>query len=143
MFASALFTESVRYRFGLRPDIREITSFLAGIRMTRTGGQVSGFPMREAEALIRAVLGEMLMLETVDADVFSLPEIAISVMDGLFLEGLLSPVEWESLLWRAEQVLEEGLKVAPQLAVAEDDWFAAGMANSPFVSINDKAPVHE
>jgi hypothetical protein len=33
MFATALFTESVRYRFGLHPDIRNITSFLAGNRM--------------------------------------------------------------------------------------------------------------
>jgi hypothetical protein len=46
-----------------------------------------GFPAREAEALIRAALGEKFLLESVHPDDFSYPEIEISVLAGLFQEG--------------------------------------------------------
>jgi hypothetical protein len=100
MFAVALFTESMRHRFGLNPDIRIITSFVASIAETRvTGGEGAkvGFPCREAEALIRAALGEVFL--------------------------------------RASNVLEEGFEISPELAAAEDDWFATGMHESPFAML--------
>jgi hypothetical protein len=34
---------------------------------------------------------------------------------------------------RADTILAEVHKLSPELASAEDDWFAEGMPNSPFV----------
>jgi hypothetical protein len=139
MFAAVLFTESVRRRFGSRPDIRAITAFTAGIRVARNTESGPGFPSREAEALIRAVLGEMFLLEWVPPGDFSYPEIGISVLVGLYQEGSLGRAEWEELLRETEVVIAEGRSNSPELAIAEDDWFAARMHDSPFAILNDES----
>lgn len=63
MFCGTLFSESVRQRFAGQ-DVREVSRFMARLRSnwTRAG---PGFPHREAEAVIRGVLGEMALLEHV------------------------------------------------------------------------------
>ena len=93
--------------------------------------------------MIRAALGEVFMLESVHPDNVSYPEIGISVLAGLFEEGRLSLAEWESLLKRAQLVLEEGFEFSPELAFAEDDWFATGMHDSPFAILNAMDPGNE
>lgn len=109
----------------------------------RNGVPKPGFPCREAEALIRAALGEMFLLESIHPRDFSYPEIGISVLAGLFEEGSLSQTEWESLLNRAQMILEEGFELSPDLAFVEDDWFAAGMHDSPFAILNSDGSGNE
>jgi hypothetical protein len=121
MFAAVLFTESARRRFGCPPDIRAITAFLAGIRATRDKASGPGFPSREAEALIRAVLGEMFLLESVPPSDFSYPEMGIAVLVGLYREGSFSRAGWDELLRETQMVVADGRRRAPELAMAEDD----------------------
>src|SRR5258708_11963463 len=118
----------MRNRFGPQPDIRNITSFLAGIRTTKNEGSAAGFPYREAEAMIRAVLGEVFLLDSVHPGKYSYPEIGITVVTGFLEEGRLSLNEWESLLKRAQLLVENGFELAPELAFAEDDWFGCLLA---------------
>jgi hypothetical protein len=138
MFAAVLFTESARRRFGCPPDIRAITAFLAGIRATRDKASGPGFPSREAEALIRAVLGEMFLLESVPPSDFSYPEMGIAVLVGLYREGSFSRAGWDELLRETQMVVADGRRRAPELAMAEDDWYAVGLHDSPFAILGDE-----
>lgn len=132
LFASTLFSEAVRQWFGLSCDVRVVTQFIA-----RTcGGAASvsgGLPRRESEALVRAALGEVALLDNVDPKVVNYPEIGIAVLSRLFSEWRPSFDNVEALFKRVNFVLAEACELSIQLAPAEDDWFAEGMHYSPFV----------
>jgi hypothetical protein len=130
-FMSTLLTESVRERFGPNCDIRDITRFVARVAAGRDPAQL-GFPRREAEAVIRAVLGELNFLDEVDPAQFSYIEIGIAVMTQLFAEWRPDPVEMASLFARAEAVLAEARAMSPVMDEVERDWQASDMPNSPF-----------
>jgi hypothetical protein len=57
------------------------------------------FPSREAEALLRFALGEVALLDAVDPDLLSYPEIAIVVLDQIFRE-------WQPDQGHVEHLLE-------------------------------------
>lgn len=132
VFATALFVESACQRFGTHPDIRAITSFVAAIRESRRGAGL-GFPCREAEALIRAALGEAELMDAVHPGQFSYPEIGIAVLVMLYDEMGFSTTEWEPLLERASATLEKAHCYSQELSSSEGEWFALGMPDSPFV----------
>lgn len=140
MFTGMLFIASVGRRFGSRPDIRIITSFLAGIRRNREEASLPGFPCREAEALVRAALGETQFLEAVSQGNVLYPEIGIAVLEEIFRERSFGPDEWESLLNRAKLALDEGSQSIPAMNLAEDDWFASGIHDSPFAMLDAVLP---
>lgn len=126
-FSSVLFTEALKRFFGESPDIRAITGFVSRIRP----GEV-GFPRREAEAVVRASLGETMFFDCVHPGQFSYMEIGIAVLDRLFLEWRPSGAEIDSMFGRVREVQAAVDERSPELAPAVDDWFAAGMHESPF-----------
>lgn len=126
-FSSALFAEAVRRFFGPAPDIRAITGLVSRIRPGEPG-----FPRREAEAVIRAALGETMFFDVVHPGQFSYPEIGIAVLDRLFLEWRPGGAEIDSMFRRVHEVQAAVHELSPKLGSAEDDWFAAGMHESPF-----------
>ncbi len=132
-FSSALMEEALRLRFGSGCEIRLITAFVARIRASRDGPP-GGFPSREAEALIRANLGELAMFDAVDPGRFSYAEIGFAVLERLFVEWQRSPEEADDLLGRAATVRREMDDVSPLVAQGEKDWFEAGMPESPFAA---------
>lgn len=134
-FSSALFIEAVRRFFGAAPDIRAITGLVSRIRPGEPG-----FPRREAEAVIRAALGETMFFDSVHPAQFSYPEMGIAVLDRLFLEWRPSGAEIGSMFRRAQEMQAAAREVSPELAPAEDDWFAAGMHESPFAFPADAGP---
>jgi hypothetical protein len=136
IFSSTLCTEAVRQHFGEAPDIRAITRFVSRIRPGEPG-----FPRREAEAVIRAALGETAFFECVHPRQFSYPEMGIAVLDRLFLEWRPRSSEIECLFRRLEKLLEVVREMCPELALGEDDWFAARMHESPFVLSIGEGPV--
>lgn len=131
--------ESVRLRFGPGCDVRLITGFVARVRTSR-GGPMGAFPSREVEAVIRAHLGELALLDAVDPARFSYPELGIAVLDGLFEEWRPSSVEVDDLFGRAEQVRRDMTEGSPLVAQAEERWYAAGMPDSPFAGPADSGP---
>jgi hypothetical protein len=137
MFFVGLFHESMVERFGKDCDIREITAFVARIRDAR-GAEAAGFPSREAEAYIRAMLGDGLMSEQLDPYAVSYPEIAIAVMTRLLDEWQPSASEVTALMARSEAFAAERGR-QPLLAEQENLWFAAGMPDSPFATLNESA----
>lgn len=137
LFASTLLSESVRLRFPQDRDLRLITAFVARVRSS--GPWISaGFPSREAEAVMRACLGEVALLEAVDPGVFNYPEIGIALADRLFAEWRPGQTEVDSLFAQVELALPAIHAMFPHLEPGEDEWFAAGMHTSPFL-----APVGE
>ena len=88
--------------------------------------------------MIRAGLGESDFVRHVNPDEISYPEIAISVLTQLFAEWKPGREEVESLFERAEGVLAKQLARTPELATAEERWFAAGMPQSPFATLWDE-----
>jgi hypothetical protein len=107
-----------------------ITGFVSRVRSAQP--TALGFPSREAEALIRASLGESALFEEVHPGEFSYPEIAIAVLARLFEEWRPAHAEVATLLERVKKVVLTACGIAPELGSAEDDWFAAGMHESPF-----------
>jgi hypothetical protein len=130
-FSSALMEESLRSRFGPDCDVRLITALVARIRASRDG-PVGAFPSREAEAVIRANLGELALLDAVDPARFSYAELGIAVLGRLFEEWRPGPEEVDDLFGRAEQVRHDMAEGSPLVAQAEETWYAAGMPDSPF-----------
>jgi hypothetical protein len=106
IFFAGLFHESMAERFGAACDIREITASVARIRAAR-GPEAAGFPSREAEAFIRAMLGDALMSEQLDPYAVSYPEIAIAVMTRLVGEWQPSTSEVTALMARSEAFAAE------------------------------------
>ena len=139
-FATALLVVSLGQRFGPGSDIRLITAFVARIRAAR-GGPTGAFPSREAEALIRGYLGEVAMLDHVDPAKFSYAELGIAILGRLFEEWRPSPDEVGDLFARTNAVRREMADSFPQIAQAEDDWFASGMPDSPFATFSGEPPV--
>jgi hypothetical protein len=132
MFSVALFTETVRARFSRDCDVRELTRFIARHRPAGSP-DAAGFPAREAEALMRGVLGEAEFFDAVHPGKFSYPEIGITVLGGLFGEWRPCPQEVDDLIVRVETTVRAGQELSPGLGPAEEAWFAAGMHESPFV----------
>jgi hypothetical protein len=131
IFAATLFTQAVRQWFGLGCDVRDITQFIS--RTSREGVSPYGsLPRREAEALVRAALGEVALLEDVDPKVFNYPEIGIAVLGQLFSEWRPGSRDVEALFERAASVSAEACAISPQLVPAEANWFAERMHYSPF-----------
>lgn len=130
-FFLGLFSGAVSERFGEGCDIREITAFVARIREAR-GPDAGGFPSREAEACIRAMLGDGFMSDQFDPSAVSIPEIVIVVMARLLAEWQPDADEVAALMARSEAFIAERGRL---LAEQEDLWFAAGMADSPFVML--------
>ena len=132
LFVSTLLTELVREGFGQDPDIRVITRFVS--RVAPDGGVgKAGFPRREAEAVIRAAAGETELLEEVDPSQFSYPEIGIAILSQLFLEWRYCEADVDALFGRVERVLALAKEMSSELEQVEDNWFAGGMHDSPFV----------
>jgi hypothetical protein len=131
LFTSTLLTESVRERFGPDSDIRSITGFVSRIIPQDLSGK-SNFPRREAEAVIRASLGETELLDEVDPSQLSYPEIGIAVLGRLFLERHRSEGDITELFTRVEGVLALAKEMSSELEQVEDNWFAIGMHDSPF-----------
>jgi hypothetical protein len=131
LFASTLLSESVRLRFARDCDVRLITGFVARIRSSQ-GAVPLGFPSREAEALIRACLGEVALLEEVDPSLFSYPELGIAISGRLFGEWEPNGAEVRSLFQQVDAALPAMHDFFPELGPGEEDWFAAGMHESPF-----------
>jgi hypothetical protein len=138
LFASTLLTQSVQRRFAPDCDIRLITGFVSRIRSAQRSA-APGFPVREAEALIRVALGEVALLDEVDPSEFSYPEIGIAILIRLFAEWEPGRAEVDSLFQQAESVLQGTREVCPELGPGEEDWFAAGMHESPFAVLIDEA----
>lgn len=139
LFASTLLTQSVQRRFASDCDIRLITGFVSRIRSAQRPASL-GFPSREAEALIRVALGEVALLEEVHPSKFSYPEIGIAILGRLFAEWQPGAAEVEVLFQQAESVLEGTRELFPELGPGEEDWFAAGMHESPFAVLMGEAP---
>jgi len=93
------------------------------------------------EAVIRAALGETMFFDSVHPGQFSYPEIGIAVLDRLFLEWRPSGAEIDSLFRRVQEAQVAVHEMSPELAPAEDEWFAAGMHESPFAFPMDAGPV--
>ena len=134
LFASTLMSESLRLRYSPGCDIRLVTAFVARIRNS-CGGPPGGFPSREAEAVIRACLGEVAMLDAVPPAQFSYPEIGIAILSQLLTEW--RPGRDEVLGWfeQVEAAMEMMIEGFPALGRDEDDWFAAAMHQSPFAML--------
>jgi hypothetical protein len=132
MFAGVLFTEGLRQWFGLECDVRMITRFVSRLGQGKSSAGAA-FPRREAEALIRAALGEVALLEQVDPAMLNYPEIGIAVLGELFSEWQPGRADVELLFDRAAVVLKEAHELSLELAPGEDAWFAAQMHESPFV----------
>jgi hypothetical protein len=128
VFSTALFTESVRQWFGAGCDVRALTRFVGRARAVLSE-EASGFPSREAEALLRAALGEVGLLDAVDPGQFSYPELAIVLLGQLFREWQPTPEQVNRLFDRVALVARG---TTPALQPLEEDWFAAGMPDSPF-----------
>jgi hypothetical protein len=130
LFASTLMSESLRLRFAPGCDLRLVTAFVARIRAVHG----EGFPGREAEAVIRACLGETGLLDAVHPGRLSYPEIGIAVLDRLFAEW--HPDEGELREWfgHVERATAEMTEASPSLRVGEADWFAEGMHELPFAA---------
>jgi hypothetical protein len=139
VFSSTLFPEAMRRRFGEGCDIREITQFAARIHKERSAEHES-FPAREAEALIRAVLGEVRFFEDVHPGCFSYSEIGITVLGSLFQDWFPDASEARSFLRGVEEVAAAARGRPRELAVLESDWFAAGMHDSPFCVWESSGP---
>jgi hypothetical protein len=138
-FSSALMEESVRLRFGTGCNVRLITAFVARIRTSRDG-PAGAFPSREAEALIRANLGELALLDAVDPARFNYPELGITIMGKLFEEWRPSPREVEDLFEYAKAIRRQMTEVSPLVALGEEGWIAAGMPGSPFAAPSSSPP---
>jgi len=132
-FSSALMEQALRLRFGPGCDVRLITTFVARIRASR-GGPTGGFPSREAEAIIRAYLGEVAFFDAVDPGQVNYVELAITILGRLFLEWAPGTAEVDDLFERAATVRREMDGVSPLVAQREEDWFEAGMPESPFAA---------
>lgn len=130
-FFSALFTEAVRRWFRADGDLREITAFVTWVAAAQDAGDL-WFPRREAEAVIRAVLGEVAYFDYVHPGQFSYAEIAVAVLSGLFAEHRPNAEEAGRLLVNAEQAVAVGLEAVPGAAAVEEEWFREGMHLSPF-----------
>ena len=91
--------------------------------------------------MIRAALGETMFFDSVHPGQFSYPEIGIAVLDRLFLEWRPSGAEIDSLFRRVQEAQVAVHEMSPELAPAEDEWFAAGMHESPFAFPMDAGPV--
>ena len=131
VFSVALFIETVRTRFPPDVDVRELTRFI--VRHWAVGSPAAaGFPAREAEAVMRGALGEAAFFDEVHPGSFSYPEIGIALLGALFGEWRPGPAEIDDLFGRAESVLQAGQELAPGLGPGEEEWFAAGMHESPF-----------
>jgi len=139
LFASTLLSESVRLRFARDCDVRLITGFIARIRSSRRAVPL-GFPSREAEALIRACLGEVALLEAVDPSVLSYPELGIAILGRLFEEWRPGGAEVRSLFQQVDAALPAMHELFPGLGPGEEDWFAAGMHESPFAALVGEGP---
>lgn len=135
IFFTMLFRESLADRFRIDRDVREITAFVARVREAR-GSAAAGFPSREAEGIIRAILGDALMEGQVDPYAFSYPEIGIALMTRLFAEWQPSADQVDALISRSEALTAEKARLA-LLAEREDLWFAAGMPDSPFATLDE------
>lgn len=134
IFFSVLFHESMTELFSKDGDIREITAFVARVRAAR--GPTAAFPSREAEGVLRAILGEAMMIGQADPHAVSYLEIAIALMTELFAEWQPTADEVAALMSRSETVAaEKGGQ--PLVAEHEDRWFAAGMPDSPFAALDE------
>jgi hypothetical protein len=134
VFAAVLFTQAVQWWFGAGCDVRVVTRFVGRVRASRPAEPLS-FPSREAEALIRAGLGEVALLEAVDPERISYPEIGIAVLEGLFAEWQPGPDQVARLFSQVEAVMQAARELSPGLDAAQEDWFAAGMHDSPLAAL--------
>lgn len=126
LVASTLMSESLRRRFPPGCDLRLVTAFTARIR----GDRGTGFPGREAEAVIRGCLGETRLLDAVHPGQFSYPELGIAILGRLFAEwcpGEAELREWFEHVKEATRAMREH---CPSLADGEPDW----MYQSPFAA---------
>ncbi len=134
-----LMEEALRLRFGPDCNVRLITAFVARIRDSR-GDPPGGFPSRETEALIRANLGELALLDAVDPGRLSYAEFGVAILDNLFQEWRPDPAAAADLFERAGKVRREMDEGSPLVAQAEEEWFEGGMPDSPFAAPNDENP---
>jgi hypothetical protein len=132
MFFVGLFHEAVVEWFGVGCDVREVTAFVARVRAAR-GPEAGGFPSREAEAYIRAMLGDGLMSEQLDPYAVSFPEITIAVLGRLLAEWQPGGEEVAALLDRAgvfaaERASGDGQEVVQR---GQEQFGGAGVGGGP------------
>jgi len=72
-------------------------------------------------------------MDAVHPGQFSYTEIGIAVLVMLYDEMGFTATEWEPLLDRANAMLEKAHRYSQELSSSEDEWFASGMPDSPFV----------
>lgn len=131
LFASTLMSESMRRQYPPGCDLRLVTAFVSRIRARQQAVPCS-FPSREAEAVIRACLGELNLLEEVHPARFNYPEIGIAILGELFDEWCPEAeelAEWFQHVERATRAMREAF---PDLESGEADWFSIEMHRSPF-----------
>jgi hypothetical protein len=112
----------------------EIQGAVAGFAIRRLGLSQQEIPSREAEALIRACLGEVELLDAVQPSEFSYPEIGIAIVSRLYDEWQPSLPQIYDIFQQTEDALQVALRHIPELVPGEEDWFAAGMPTSPFAA---------
>lgn len=139
LFAVILMGESLRLLFGVGGDLRRVTAFVGRIRRVQ-GREPGAFPSREAEALVRACLGERAMLDAVQPSHLNYPELGIAIMTQLFDEWRPDLPHIQEIFERTEHALDLAVAYFPELAPAEADWYAAGMPSSPFAVLFTDLP---
>jgi hypothetical protein len=82
-----------------------------------------------------------MLFDAVHPGQFSYPEIGIAVLDRLFLEWRPDGAEIDTIFRRVYEVQAAVHELSPELGSAEDDWFAAGMHESPFAGPMPAWPV--
>ncbi|OZV73048.1 hypothetical protein CA850_31650 [Micromonospora echinospora] len=93
---SGAFVAAVRRRFGRIDDLRGITEFVANL------GAIlgAGVPRRETEAMVRVVLGEEYLLDSVEPEAAGTAVWAVLL--GVVMELELSSTDVDSLILEAE-----------------------------------------
>jgi hypothetical protein len=131
-FGLGLVTEVTRHRFGTGCDIRAITRFVARIHEYSSQSRAEGYPAREAEALIRFLLGEAVFLE--GCPQVNEVEIYITVLDALLTQWQPSAAEFDDMAARAKAIVAKGRELFPAADSLDAEWFAHRIHESPFSS---------
>jgi cytochrome c-type biogenesis protein CcmH/NrfG len=132
VFTIGLFVEMTRRRFGTGYDAGSVARFVAGVHEHSTQSFPEGFPRREAEALVRAVLGEVAFLAS--RPQLDEGEVCITLLDAMLAGWQPGEAELDSMFDAVRALTAEGRGAFAGLRSAEDWWFAHGVPGLPFAS---------
>jgi tetratricopeptide (TPR) repeat protein len=119
-FAYTLLAAVVAQRFGTGHDVRQVTALTARIRSTQPG-----FPAREAEQMIRWILGEARFSPEVDWGAVNYTEAFIAVLSRLFLEWQPADTAVTDMLGSTAETKSRAESVTRDLAPLVRDMFGA------------------